>query len=161
MTEGMRSLSETEIFACLSENFRLAAEDCEKLAWQAKRGSTYKRLMDELKLCEGACRQVAQFRGDARWLQIGLQMHEAHTRAGRWLRMYIAKDSRKVAHPLFQKLAECLRWGQANAEKMRTAATGRVGLILPKPLPAPHRPVRPVQVLNPTGLILPWSNQWQ
>lgn len=155
MSEGMRSLSEHEIFSCLSENFRLAAENCEKLAWAPKRGLIYKRMMDELKLCEGACRQVAQYRGDARWLQIGLQMHEAHTRAGSWLRMYIAKDSRKVAHPLFQKLAECLRWGQASADKMRHAATGRLGLILPAPLPAPHRDVRPIQVLSPGGIILP------
>ena len=155
MSEGMRSLSEVEIFSCLSENFRLAAEDCEKLAWLPKRGPTYKRLMDELKLCEGACRQVAQFRGDARWLQMGLQLHEAHRRAGTWLRMYVAKDSRKVAHPLFLKLAECLRWGRANADKMRHAATGRLGLILPKPLPGPHRDARPVQVMTPGGIILP------
>ena len=155
MTEGMRSLSEGEIFACLTENFRLAAESCEKLAWHAKRGPTYRRLMDELKLCEGACRQVAQFRGDARWLQIGLQMHEAHGRAGRWLRMYVAKDSRKVAHPLFMQLAACLRWGQASAEKMRTAATGRVGLILPASKSAPHRDTRPIQVMSPGGVILP------
>jgi hypothetical protein len=42
------------------------------------------------------------------------------------------------------KLAEVLRAGLERAEQYRTNKTGRVGTILPKPLPGPHRDTRPV-----------------
>jgi hypothetical protein len=153
----MAYVQEIEMFSCLTENFRLAAEAAEALAVLPKRGPTYKKLMDQLKLCEGACRQVARERGDARWLQIGLAMDQAHQRAGTWLRKYIGGKDRQIAHRLFLLLGENLRFGQAEAEKMRHAATGKLGLILPKPLPSPHRETRPVQVVRPSGLIVPAS----
>lgn len=152
----MSVLAENEIMACLSENFALAAEHCDLIAVSLRRGPIYRRLMEELKICETCCRQVGHNRGDARWLQIGLKMEEAHQRAGSWLRKYVNRGhDRKLAHDLFKKLAENLRMGHAEAEKMRHAATFRLGVILPRPLAPPLRDTRPVQVIRPSGLIVP------
>jgi hypothetical protein len=49
------------------------------------------------------------------------------------------------------KLAENLRSGQLQAERLRNRKTGRAGTILPKAMPAPRRDTRPVQVLMPDG----------
>jgi hypothetical protein len=132
-------LTEREIIDCLRANFRKAAEDCEKLARLPAQGPTYKRFREELKLIEGAARQLGYWRGDARWFQIGLQMEEAHQRAGRWIR-------EKWPRPLFIRLAENLRAGERAAHDLATKATGRTGLILPKPKSF-HRETRPVQVI--------------
>lgn len=154
----MANISEIEIFSCLVENFRLSAEHCDLLAISLKRGPIYRLLMEELKTCETCCRQVGWNRGDARWLQIGLKMEEAHQRAGTWLRKYVGPGrDRKIAHDLFKNLAENLRVGQAEAEKMRMAATYRIGPILPKPLDPPLRDTRPVHVTRPSGLIVPYG----
>src|ERR1700751_4496145 len=63
--------TEADIFD-LSENFRLAAEDCEKLARLPKKGRAYTSLRNKLELLEGACRQAVAWRDDARWLHIGM-----------------------------------------------------------------------------------------
>jgi hypothetical protein len=111
---------------------------------------------------EGACRQAAAWREDARWLQIGLYMAEAHKRAGGWLRGYKDATGTKIKlaeghlHPLFVKLAENLRAAEAKAEQVRNAKTGRLGIILPRQMPAPHRETRPVHISR-SGLILPPS----
>lgn len=150
----MGRLTEGEIFACLAENFKLAAEHCEDLARLPAKGLIYAKLREELKLIEGAARQAGQFRDDARWFQIGLMMGEAHKRAGTWLRGHYPAV-------LFTKLADNLRKGEALAESYRTSRTHRVGMILPKPLPAPIRTQgRSVQVrlperVSPGGIILP------
>lgn len=148
----MTDLTECEIFDCLSENFRLAAECCEKLAVSPKTGPIYRKLREQLRLCDGACRQAAYWRGDARWLYIGRDCIEAWHRSGKWLREYRGPEGRRVAHPLFLKLAEVLRAGAKNAERLRTAATYKIGPIVPEPLPGPHRDTRPVSM---GGLILP------
>ena len=135
----MGCLTELEIFDCLSANFKLAAEHCDDLAKLPRKGPTYRKLREELKLLEGASRQAAHWRGDARWLQIGLYMEEVHKRAGAWLRGYKLPNGQRVTHregtlhPLFTKLAENMREGRRAAERLRTARTGRIGLILPKP----------------------------
>jgi hypothetical protein len=157
----MGELTETEIFDCLSVNFRLAAEDCEKLAVSPRKGPTYAALRDKLELLEGACRQAAMWRQDTRWLQVGLLMEEAHKRSLEWLRgVQVAGGPRvKIApghmHPLFKKLAENLRAAHAKADEMRTKATGRVGMILPTPQAAPLRDTTPVGWRRPSGLIVP------
>jgi len=157
----MGNLTEPEIFSCLSENFRLAAEDCDKLAKLPRKGPTYARLRDKLELLEGACRQAAMWRGDARWLQIGLMMAECHRRAGEWLRGIKVPNGPRVKlapghiHPLFTKLAENLRAAQVRAEEFRTKATGTVGPILPAVQAAPHRDTKPVGWTRPSGLIIP------
>lgn len=146
----MGNLTEAEIFDCLSTNFRLAAEDCDKLAKLPRKGPTYRSLRDKLELIEGACRQAAYFRQDSRWLQIGLFMAEAHKRAGDWLRGIKVPGQPvrvKIApghmHPLFTKLAENLRAAQARADEFKTKATGKIGTILPEAQPAPHRDTVP------------------
>src|ERR1700687_4447619 len=123
MIDGMGRLTETEIFDCLKTNLRLAAQSCDKLAVSPRKGPTYVKLRDELRLVEGACGQAAFWRGgDARWLKIGLFMAEAHKRAGGWLRgeKQPAGPSIKLApaemHPLFKKLAENLRAAYVKAE---------------------------------------------
>lgn len=157
----MGNLTETEIFDCLSDNFRLAAEDCDKLARLPRKGPTYSDLRTRLELLEGACRQAAAWREDARWLRIGLFMAETHKRAGGWLRGIKAGPGPRVKiapghmHPLFVKLAENLRAMQARADELRTKATGKVGAILPEPEAAPHRDTTPVGWRRPSGLIIP------
>ncbi len=158
----MGKLTESEIFDCLSTNFRLAAEDCEKLAVSPRKGPTYVDLRDKLELLEGACRQASVWRQDTRWLAIGMAMAEAHKRAGEWLRGIKIKGVPgrvKVApghmHPLFLKLAENLRLGHRKAEELRTKRTGRVGMILPEMGRAPLRDTTPIGWRRPSGLIIP------
>lgn len=158
----MGQLTEVEIFDCLAVNFKLAAEHCEDLAKLPRKGPTYKKLRDELRLIEGAARQASAWRGDSRWLQIGLYMAEVHKRAGGWLRGYKDAQGRKITHregtlhPLFMKLADNLRKGALAAEKLRTKKTGKVGVILPDLLAGPHRDTRPSGWnKTPSGLILP------
>lgn len=143
----MSDLSEQEIFSCLFDNFKKAAEHAEDLAKLPRKGPTYVKLREELKLCEGAARQAAYWRQDARWLQIGLYMEEAHQRAGNWLRGIRNKTTgmweklpEGQLHPYFMKLAENLRAGMKLAEGYRDNKTGRMGMILPAtPTPAPAR----------------------
>lgn len=152
-------VTEREILSLLKATFRRAAEHCDKLAVLPARGPTYRRLCEDLQIAENCSRQVGWYRQDTRWFQIGLYMEEAHKRAGGWLRdksMPRTVNS-NLAHPLFMKLAENLRAGAASAERLETAATGRVGMILPEVRRGPDRTQgRPVQVrTTPGGLILP------
>jgi hypothetical protein len=174
-TKKLGALTEVEIFGCLGDNLRRAAEDCRLLAWHPSRGRIYDRFRASLKLVEGACRQAYYWRDyDARWLYLGKTMHEAHERAGNWIRGPIitgpegesvytggSKDARKVAHPKFQKLAEELEHIHKLTERVRVMATFHSGPILPAPEPGPHRDTRPVQVMTPGGILLPpsWREQ--
>lgn len=163
----MGALTETEIFDCLKTNFRLAAEHCENLAKLPRKGPSYVRLRESLKLVEGACRQAAMWRDDTRWLRIGLMMAEAHDRAGTWLRGIKRPNGQRVKlaeghmHPLFMKLAEHLRTLAVKAEDFRTRSTGRTGILLPQVLAGPHRDTRPVHISvpavlqRPSGLFIP------
>ncbi|SDD94815.1 hypothetical protein SAMN05216337_1017126 [Bradyrhizobium brasilense] len=157
----MGQLTEQEVFDCIGTNAKLAAEHCEALAREKRKGLNYDMLRKELKLIEGACRQAAYFRQDARWLPIGLMMEEAHNRAGEWLRGVrdpITRNRKKIPegtlHPLFMKLAENLRALHRQMDELRTKATGRVGMILPKPLAAPHRDTVPVGYTKSMGGVL-------
>lgn len=157
----MSDLTEAEIFECLSHNLRAAAEDCELLASSPKKGLIYDRYRKELKLVEGACRQAAAWRGDTRWLPLGMKMEECHQRAGEWLRGVKDESGIRRAipegtkHPLFSKLAELLRAAYTQVEKLRTAKTGVVGTILPETISSHHLAVRhrPVSVMLPEGMI--------
>lgn len=140
----MAHLQEIQILGCLRENFRLAAEDCDRLA-RGERGPVYTRLRRELKLLEGACRQLAVYREDTRWLKSGLYMGACQHIAGRWLR-------ERQPGWRFTKLAENLRAGLSSVEKLATAATGKLGIILPEVQAAPHRDTRPISL---SGIILP------
>lgn len=144
----MSALTEIEIIECLRDSLSSAIEHCDALAVLAQRGPTYDALRKELQLIEGACRQMGYWRGDTRWMALGLQMEEAHKRAGDWLR-------RHHPRPLFVKLAENLRGLLKLSHDLHTKATGVRGPILPAVLEGPIRQGRPVQVRTPGGIIIP------
>lgn len=155
-------VTETEILSLLRETFRRAAERCDKLAVVPARGPVYRELCKDLQTAENCCRQIAQYRAHHKWLDVGLFMAEVHKRAGTWLRdrSMPRTATSNLAHPLFLKLAEKLRFGAEQADRLATLATGRIGPVLPEPLPAPTRTEgRLVQVKAPpmtrSGIILP------
>lgn len=134
----MAAPTEQQILECLTDNCRKAAEYSEQLARSPKRGQIYIKFRECLSLVEGAARQTAYYRGgDARWLQIGLQMAEAHKRAGDWLRGIKQPNGGRRAlpegqkHPLFMMMADNLRTCEKLAEELRTKKTNRMGPILP------------------------------
>lgn len=145
----MSALTELEIFSILFESFGSAAEKAETLAWNPRRGFVYREFLKEIKLIEGACTQAATWREDARWLTIGFMMGEVQRRAGNWLRNSPTKETRAEADKRFKKLAENLRRFAYECEGLRDKATGKLGIIVPEPLPGPHRDTRPVSVLMP------------
>lgn len=154
----MGALTESEIFDCLSTNFKLAAEHAQDLGKLPRKGPTYTALRNELGLIEGACRQASVWREDSRWLTIGLMMAEAHKRAGSWLRGVKTPTGVRIAikegqlHPLFMKLADNLRAGYRLSEQFRTSKTNKIGLILPQVMEGPHRDTRPVHISVPSHL---------
>lgn len=149
----MTALTEPEILACLRENFRLAAEDCDRL-FRGERGPVYRRFRDEMRLIEGACRQMCHWREDARWLRIGLDVAEAQKRVRKWI-------VRRAPIENFRKLALILQGYAFHAAKLEHERTSRLGPILPRPLEGPLRQGRPVQAMLPGervssgGIILP------
>ena len=145
----MSDLTENEIFSCLKTNLRSAATDCDIIAKQPVSGVHFDRMRKSLKLVEGACRQAAMWREDARWLQPGLYAEEAHQRARLWLHRPSVSSKK-----LFTKLGEALRKMLADIEKMEKAATGRSGLILPASMTmrAPLRENTPISVPDLTGI---------
>ncbi len=172
----MGDLSEVEIFSRMAESFGEAIQCCEDLAVLPLKGPTYDRFRRELRLIEGCCRQASAWREDTRWLPIGRMMAEVHQKAGGWLRGIRNEAGQRIPvapgqqHQLFKMLATNLRALKVVAEKYRTEATGRVGMILPDVLPGPHRDTRPVgytgtlgpsAVQRPSGLIIPASATMQ
>lgn len=154
----MGALTEAEIFDCLFDNFKSAAQDCENLARSPISGPNYLRLRESLGLIEGACRQAAVWRQDSRWYDIGLYMAEAHKRAGTWLRGYKDPNTGQKRYMTqaerfrnFTMLANNLRSGQRRAEEFKNKKTGRVGMILPEAYSQPRR--------SKGGIILPQHYQ--
>lgn len=143
----MARLTETEIFDCLVTNFREAAEHCDNLAKLPAQGPTYTKLRENLRLIEGAARQAAGWRDDARWLKVGMDAARCHQVCGDWIRAHAARK-------LFLTLGTAMRKLQRHTEGLQHKATGRRGTILPIIKPGPHRDTRPVQV-STSGLILP------
>lgn len=149
----MGALTETEIFDCLETNLRAAAQHADDLAATPRFGGAYIKLREELMLIEGACRQASVWREDARWLPVGMMMHETHQRAGDWLR---SKQPKK----LFSRLAENIRAFLVVVQNLRHKRTGRSGMIVPKPAHVVRTEGRAVQVpggydMRPSGLIVP------
>lgn len=142
----MSDLTELEIFDCLLTNFREAAERCEELAQQKNRiaGQRYVRLRENLMRIEGACRQAAVWREDARWFLFGQYAAECHKRCGGWLRH---RDPPRY----FLKLADNMLMMLKGTQELRDRATGKRGMIL-DPLPDYRPDNRTVQV--PRGGIL-------
>jgi hypothetical protein len=158
----MGDLTEREIFDCLEENFRLAADNAEKLAHVPAKGPVYAQFRDNLCLIEGACRQANYWRQDTRWLDIAKWCGTVHQTCGDWLRGIKVKGGPRVKladghlHPNFMRAAQRLKACHQVAIDFRDKATGKVGMILPTPLPGPHRDTRPVGWSRTnSGLFLP------
>lgn len=150
----MSHVTEAEILSLMKTTIVAATEKCGKLAVLPMRGQVYASLRTDLKTIENCCRQVAYYRGgDARWLNVGMAMEKAHQLAGHWLR-------RHYPRPLFEKLADNLRALGVACADLETKATGRVGMILPKPGRTERTEGRPMQVMLPErvtsgGIIVP------
>jgi hypothetical protein len=154
----------------MADSLGKAIHHCEDLAVHPLKGPIYHQYRTELKLVEGCCRQASAWREDTRWLPIGLMMSKCHNMAGEWLRGVqdpVTKRRTPIPegqkHPLFVKLAENLRALLVQVEKLRTGATGKMGMILPVTAPAPFRDTRqhrvaalpPGMTQRPSGLIVP------
>jgi hypothetical protein len=113
------------------------------LAILPAKGPSYVKLRGELKLIEQSARMIAYNRQDARWLQIGIRMSEVHRLTGHLIR-------RHFPNPYFREIENWLRQLFECANNLQHNATGRVGMILPKPKPGPTRTQdRQIQVLLP------------
>ena len=139
-------LTEREILDALTEAFRLAAEDCERLA-KGERGPIYVAFRRRLREAEKYCRVVGGWRSDARWLPIGLKLAETQQKCGAWLRA-------KGPGWRFAGLAQILRAGQHRAEALRHARTGTRNPILPETAPR-HWEVEAGRPVSMNGLALP------
>lgn len=158
----MSDLTETEVIDRMRTSLREAIQASADLAVKSRKGPSYNKLREHLGLVEGACRQLAAFREDARWYNIGRLMAECHQKAGGWLRGW--KDP-KTGHRhhwrageknrLFLMLEANLKAIDKAAETLRTAKTGRVGMILPV-APNTGRKITAVPGYNvsPGGILL-------
>lgn len=155
----MSRLTEKDIFSTLHEVLGEAAQCARNLASEKREGPTYVRFRECLALAEGCCRQAAMWRGDSRWLPIGVKLHELHDRAGSMLRGWKPKGSEvQVQFPLHEKnqlfimvadILEAFRKGVV--VELQTRKTGVSGVILPYQ-PAPERRAGTISM---SGLILP------
>ena len=124
-----------------------AASDCSLLQTLPAQGATFVRLRENLKLAEGACRQMGHWREDSRWIYLAPQLENLHQMA----RVMIVSH---YARQLFTKLEITLRKIVSAADDLENKKTGKVGMILPDTSHGPHRDTRPVQVKSPGGIIL-------
>ena len=135
---------EGETLRLIRTTCRAVEADCRALATSPKRGRIYERMRANLRVIEEGCRDMAYNREDARWLPVGLAFEHAHKVSQRWLQYHFPRA-------MFLKLAENCAALAARCQELETKATGRMGLILPRPLPGPHRETRPVQLILPPG----------
>lgn len=135
---------ESEIKAMWRHAMLAAADDAHQLTAGSilVRGPTYERLREHLKLAEGACRQMCHWREDARWLYLAPMLERTHQMCGEMLRS-------RYFGELFLKLEETLRKLVYDADRLENAATGKLGMITPKPLALDRTQGRPIQVIAP------------
>lgn len=163
----MGALTESEIFDQMNTSFRLAIEHCDELTKRPVGGIVYDQFRKQLRLIEGCCKQANTWREDTRWLVFIKLCSETHQRAGDWLRGIKEPSGRRVKiangqlHPAFQMLSVNLQAMHKLSHQIRTAKTGRLGMILPTPLRGPHRDTVPVGYRAPQpniskgGIIIP------
>ncbi len=89
----------------------------------ALRGPHYKKLKEALDLLEGSARQLAAYRGDARWLRIGIHYAKVMRFAQRKFVRQAWLD--------FERLMPMFENGLRHMEDLATRKTGTTGLILP------------------------------
>lgn len=142
--------TEAEIKQVWRDSLLAAASDCDLLAKLPARGATYQRMVSRLKLAEGAARQMCTWREDARWLPVASIIEQLHQMAGQMIRKH-------APGPWFLGVARELRKTITVLDQLENAATGKLGMILPQPLPLIRESgERLVQVHTETpGLVLP------
>lgn len=144
---GMARLTEIEVIDCLKDNLRKLVQHCKDLAEKPAQGPTYKQVIETVRLVEGASRQMAAFRSDARWTKFGYEMARFHDRLGDCVRSRYSRE-------IFRRMSTMVADAYAQAMVLYTAKTGRRGPILPKVLPGPHRETRPVGYTKTDGGLL-------
>lgn len=138
----MTDTTENELFDCIIGNFKSAISDCKQMADpMSLRGLMYQRVKESLKLVEGSSRQIAHWREDSRWLQIGISAEAAHEMLRRW----VANHAPGQQYVFMAVQLE--RWLNL-VETMRHAKTEKIGPILPVP-GKPDKPPQSVQVILP------------
>lgn len=156
---------ESETIDHMRDSLRQCIDACDNLARYSLRGLQYDRLRKHLEKTEGACREMAVFRNDARWLPFGMFMANAHKLAGLWLRGYMKDGIYHVwttghQNQMFVQLGKELKVILEGLDKMATAATGTTSPILPSPPAEERRIGRPGFDLRPKAqrtLIVPAS----
>jgi hypothetical protein len=153
----MGALTEREIFDQLTTQLRTAVDCCVALSTSRRKGPLYDQLRKSLSLAEGCCRQASAWREDTRWLIHGQHIARCWKMAGDWLRGYKVNGERIMLapseiHKMFLMLADKLCDLHNAAIDIRDKRTHRLGMILPKPVPGPHRATRPTAVLLPPGM---------
>lgn len=143
----MPASTEHEIFDELRTTLRSAIDHCGMLATLPSMGPTYLAMIGELEAIDGLARSFGFARRDARWNYFGWEMAAFRRRIGDAIRAHHART-------IFLHMQNMMKGALAEAEKMKDAKTGRLGPILPKVRPGPHRETRPVYV-RPSGLIVP------
>lgn len=154
----MGNLTETEIFDCLMSNFRMAGENCMKLATCREKGKSLTELRKQLKLIEGSLTQLSRFRLDARWLPIGIQVGKAIDLSSTWIRKYRYKND-KFLYELFMGLGEFMAFGYSFTQDLKSQKTGTSGPILPghmalrdtKPINSPAMRISHGGIIIPNG----------
>lgn len=139
----MSELTEVEVWDRLRTSLRAAIDLSKKLAFIPAQGPNYQQLIIELQYVEDASRQMGAMRSDMRWHRFGYEMASFHQRAGDIIRSYGARQ-------IFLRMAKTMEFMLARVDELKTAKTGRLGMILPK-VQALHRDTRPV---HHSGLIL-------
>lgn len=125
----MSGLSEIEIIDRHSQALGEARTACQMLARQvdpeliAPRGHHYVSLKEALNMLEGSCRQLAHYRSDARWLQLGIVYAKAMRTAQRAFVGQRWQD--------FGMMTALFERGQRNMADLKDRRTGKKGAILP------------------------------
>ena len=139
--------TEPEIFSLMRAHLRSAISHCRGLAMLPLQGPTFIRLRAEMKEIEELCRQAGYYRDDARWFRIGLVWEQIHQQSRLWIHHHHPRAN-------FIWLAERCEALDKAVDDLQTKATGRLGMILPKPVKEVRTEGRPVQVLG-SGLVVP------
>jgi hypothetical protein len=154
----MGALTETEIFDRMTGCLKAAVSDCIDLSKAPRKGSIYDRLRKNLRLAGNCCRQAAQWREDARWLNFDKQITHCIKLAGDWLRGYHDMDGARRLYAadqvsdLFFKLSQTLAALHNLALNTRDKATQRTGMILPIVHRESRTQGRSVAVKLPSGM---------
>lgn len=123
------ALTEQDILDRHTQSLKEALDHCQWLGGQqdecnaAPRGGRYVRLRRALDELEGSCRQMAHFRGDARWVKLGTIYAKAMQLAQR---LYIGQRWGE-----FGKMTMLFAKGLHSADQIANRRTGTMGTILP------------------------------